>query len=217
MLQLLRHLVAQHEEQIFKSAISNCHAPDLHSIVFIDTPEKFVRMFFADRDHNLHYNKIEEFCQQKPVHPLSIGYHPHHCNITLCCLKGTLINIIAKEDKEYGVPIIKYEYQSQITKDELSFKKIEDTHLNHFDVVNLKPNDCISLKANLMHTVAADQFEQCAWLVFEGKEDKDYKSYCYSNANLLDKDIAKDLYKPMEYSKFLEILNTLDIITTSAT
>lgn len=217
MLPLLRHLVAQHEEKIFKSAISNCHAPGLHSIVFIDTPEKFVRMFFADSTHNLHNNLLQKFTAGfKLPSSLSIGYHPHHCNITLCCLKGKLINILAKENEEYGVPITKYEYTSQITGDELGFKKIKDTYLSNFDVVKLNPGDSLALKSSLMHTVASEQHEECAWLVFEGKEDKDYKSFCYSNANLTNKEDFKELYKPMEYSKFLQILKTLNIISSSA-
>lgn len=196
---LIQHLWRTHQAEIIQKSIMHCHVRGLHSIMLLDSPEKLIRLFVADAGNEMYFNKRDNFTKM----PMSIGFHPHHCDLTLYCIKGDFINWTVtdniKENDITKFPAKKYLYTSKIKDENGGFKKIEDCFLKTIKTTMILEQDSVFLPANTIHTISCEPNKVTAWLVFEGKEDPNYKPYCWSNTDLENINLS-DLYqKPTVY------------------
>jgi hypothetical protein len=206
MIGLIRHLISNNLDEIVSKSILDCHCRGVHSIMLLDAPEKRIRMYISvegsDMYKNMYQNFSTDFKSPKytPRQDMSVGFHTHHCNLTLECVMGEFHNWIVKEISldEKGFDTQKWEYQSYITKGEMGFNKISDARLDTVDYKIVKKGEVISLNSKEIHTVACQPFGTTAWLVYEGKEDPDYKSYIWSTNDLNSIDSTKLYTKPHE-------------------
>lgn len=211
MKELIKHLFKEHLQEIVSKSYLNCHAFGVHSIMLLDSPEKTIRLYYAEAGHDLGRNlpvKISKYTK------LSVGFHPHHCNLTLVVVKGMILNWTIKNvDYETPFSLSAYRYNSEITNGKIGFKKLSDK--NYF--INSKKSylgvgDSIRLQANEIHTIAADPEYDSAWLVFEGKEDSLYNNITYSDNDLEEIQTVGMYKKPtgFEVENILQACNLLD-------
>lgn len=194
---LVQHLFQTNREEILSKSLLDCHVKGLHSIMLLDCPGKTIRLYIAMPGHNLADNFPDnDGCFQKP---LSLAFHPHHCELTLHCVKGKFTNI---EMTETGMPgdvfheYDRFRYRSKIKDGEMAFTPIGSTKLTCKSLRNLTPNTKIFMPANSIHTVAAFGNEVTAWLVYEGREDAEYLPYAWCNHDLNKIDISGLYRKP---------------------
>lgn len=194
MKELVKHLWRENPEQIAVQSIKNCHIEGLHSIMFIDTPGKRIRLFVTDDHHTMWKN------DPTSTKSMTIGFHTHHCNISLLVVKGLIKNWVVKESNMGKLQLHAYKYNSQIIMGEIGFVKLPYTKM--FKTVSnniLQVGATVSafMEADDIHTVAAQNGESAAWFVFEGLEDSEYKPITYSNDPELHKSNYDSLYLPM--------------------
>lgn len=203
---LIRHLVMEHMEQITTQSYLHCHAKGLHSIMLLNSPEQTIRLFYADMEHTLWRNFPAGIGQG----PMSIGFHSHHCNITLHVILGKIFNwIVAPAQKGFILDAYAWNspikggagdfalYQQGITLDTVAYTQL-DEQVNPVDV----------LDAQAIHTVAIEHGKPAAWLVYEGREDPAYEPITMSNADLSTADLSGMYIKPTD-----EQLRTILIAT----
>jgi hypothetical protein len=83
-------------EWIAARSLRNCHCVGLDSIMFNDKPEQRVRVFVAQEGHQLWRNEF-------PFrHKMAVGLHPHHCNVELRPIFGTIWNVVRRPG---GAPV----------------------------------------------------------------------------------------------------------------
>lgn len=206
---MVEHLVRHRIDAITNQSYLNCHVTGLHSIMLIDTPGQRVRLFYADTNHELWRNEPTRFKEKG----LAIGFHPHHCDLTLKVVQGKVLNWVVTEipnTQSTNRPLIlnRYLHESAITqKGKISFSLISRDH--HFTTKRLAvigETIAIRLGANELHTVAVPEGESAAWLVMEGREDAEYDPFCYSNTDLEKVDFSK-LYQKPTTRDVIKILN----------
>lgn len=191
---LIKHLLRNNSEEILAKSFFNCHCIGLHSIMLLESPGKTIRLYIAAEGNHLHLN-LEK---NQPL-----AFHPHHCDLTFEVIKGTLFNwIIKPEDSElalsdellFGIKS-KYYYKSHITTGTTEFmlcKGNDPVVTKSFTKLNV--GDTVFMDATDIHTVVTRKDELTAWLVYEGKEDKDYIPYCWSNNPLMN-EVNVELYQ----------------------
>lgn len=207
MKQLIKHLWNNNREEIISKSLLNCHVEGVHSIMLSECPGKTIRLYVAQIGNKLNDN----FPEKQGTTPMSVGFHPHHCNLTLHCIQGELLNWIITP-RSYGpLRLTHFEYQSKITKGELLFKEIGEQDFIGTSAYTLKPGGVAQMKASDIHTVACSSEYLSAWLVYEGKEDPDYKSYCWSNCdpNLID---TSNLYQPCHELEIIGLLEQCNLM-----
>ena len=210
MKELVQHLLKNNFDEILKDSLTNCHAIGLHSIMLLHTPEKTIRLFVTDTNHELTTNNRLDFIDGKP---LSIAFHPHHCNLTLHCVKGNFLNWVVEETEDStGFQIKKFLYQSAITKGEMGFKFLGDTHLVTTSEKVIDAGEYAYMPANELHTVTCVPNAVSAWFVYEGKENPLYSSICYSNSNLASMKTDERLYQKMQESDIYRLLDLAELI-----
>ena len=93
-------------EAIVKRSLRNCHAIGVDSLVL--TTDPMVRVFVAHPTHTLWMNK--------PPHPMSVGFHPHHCDVVLAPIFGRILNLsVSDVGDEYDFTSLNvYRYESPI-------------------------------------------------------------------------------------------------------
>lgn len=190
---LVHHLWRCNREEIVANSLANCHVPGLHSLVLLNRPTHRIRMFVATKFHQLYANT--------GAGPLSLGFHPHHCDITLERVAGELENLTLSEDMA-GVAVTArlstFRFRSKILGHDPGFEPvsgpewywIEPTSLDH-------ESPTLELRAADRHSVWVRKGGQAAWLVYEGAEDANFQPLCYSNQDLTRFDF-KNLYEPMD-------------------
>ena len=194
MKELIRHLWENNHDEILNKSLLDCHCKGLHSIMLLESPGKTIRLYIAEENHEM-YKNFPQYVRSG--NGMTIGFHPHHCDLTLHCIVGSFLNWRVAEAK-FGMEIDKYEYHSAIKEGETNFVKLGTTHVYTASETTAPSGTSIFLPANYIHTVACPEGMFCAWLVYEGKEDPNYKSYCYSNADM-SKENFNGLYnKPTE-------------------
>lgn len=168
MKELIKHLLANNYDEIKEKSIFNCHSVGLHSIMLLESPGKTIRLYIADSNHVLYRNFPENLGQER----LSLSFHAHHCNLTLHCVYGKLLNWHVKGTAEqFGFQIDKYNYKSKIKDGELSFHKVDSReNLETVNYIFLNEGDSLQMSASDIHTVAVDKGRVSAWLVYEGKK-----------------------------------------------
>ena len=207
----IKHILDNNLDEVIEKSYWNCHLKGLHSLMLCDAPGKVVRMFAAMPECRLDRNSIGDIQGENPFQ--SIAFHPHHCDLTLIPVKGSFRNWIIKISKSGDSLITEWQYESAITKGEMSFRKIGDVK---YDVVKYGSYSDTSLdfgvfmKADEIHTVSKYAGEFAAWIVMEGAEDPNYQNKCYSvvNPNEVDK---SQLYQKMTAERIGIIRKYLEI------
>lgn len=171
MKELVRHLWRSHKDEITAKSILNCHCRGVHSIMLIEKPEQTIRLYVADWPNDLYKNY--SFRDE-----MSVAFHAHHCDLTIHVLKGELRNRVAKES-EQGTILSKFIYHSKIKDDDIKFEKIGDVSVSVIKDLDLLPYQSVFMPADTIHTVASPIGIITAWFVYEGKEDPNYKPYCF--------------------------------------
>ncbi len=199
---LIQHLIGNNFDEIVLKSFLNCHAKGLHSIMLLDSPEKTIRLFVTDPDHELYKNNKADY----HIHQMSVAFHAHHCNITIDVVKGCIANWIVSEGKG-GILADQFKYRSAITDEETNFELIEKKcPLRTDEYTFLNEGESAPMKANVLHTVYVPKGQVAAWLVYEGKEDKEYESLAYSNHDLTKQDFS-NLYQRASTQEVLQLLN----------
>jgi hypothetical protein len=203
---LINHLVHEHLAEIAAKSLLDCHVRGIHSIMLLDTPEQRVRLFVATEEHELWRNSARSLG--------SLAAHPHHCAVTLHCVKGHMVNL------EYAVvepgaegPYKPYRYTSGILNEKQGgFVRAQgrgDAVFN--DARMLGEGTAIYLSANLIHSVQLEKGRATAWFVYEGKEDPGYSSLSYSDQDLEAADF-EGLYGKMSEAQVLSLLQLAGLL-----
>lgn len=206
---LIKHLLANNSEEIIAKSIWNCHTIGLHSIMLLDSPSKTIRLYITGENHLLYRNFPENFDKEF----LSLSFHAHHCNLTIECVYGRLLNWKVKQTMDpFGFNIDKYKYKSAIKTGELAFDKVLscDT-LESVEYKFISEGESIEMPASAIHTVAVDKGRVSAWLVYEGLEDSKYESVCYTNGNPNQVKL-EGLYQKMPLSAIEHLLKKIDLL-----
>ncbi len=159
----------------------NCHAEGVDSLRIDDK----IRCFIATSSHTLYKNNEEYWCS-----PMSVGYHPHHCDLSLYCLEGSVKNIVrepVKKDSWEAKRYYKYKYNSEIIGGKIGFQMLGADYLGRRRINELIAGTSVEMRASQVHTVYVPRYEEAIWVVEESMEDLDYKSYCWSDDGFLDK------------------------------
>ena len=77
-----------------------------------------------------------------------------------------------------------HKYTSAISGDKASLTITGETTAESLSRIQLDPGDYAYMDADEIHTIYVPKDEEAAWLVFEGKEDANYKPLVYSNHDL---------------------------------
>jgi hypothetical protein len=170
MRELIKHLAKENKKEILERSLKNCHCKGLHSIVLLESKGKTIRLYFTDKEHELHGS--------------SLALHPHHCNLTIHMIKGSMTNCIVVEDYLGWLVLDKYLYHSHITEGQMKFEFIKKDFLTVVCQTNLVKGNSIHLDAKDIHTVICEKGTVNAWMVYEGEEDETYKPYCWSSSDL---------------------------------
>lgn len=204
---LIKHLVENNMPEILEKSLLNCHVIGVHSIMLLNSPGKTIRLYVADKNHELYKNVPESGMY------MSVAYHPHHCNITIQVTAGILRNDTV-EETESGLRLNKFLYNSEITNGKIGFTKTGSCLVSVVRTDCVYANDSISLEADEIHTVSVEKNEVSAWLVFEGKEDANYKPYCLSNADLENQSFDQLYQKPTQ-DDIIRLLNLSNLYPVS--
>ncbi len=203
-LNIVKHFLKNNLDVILEKSLKNVHCYGMDSIVFDNTKGSITRMFIANENHEMWKNG--DFTKTEN---LSIAIHPHHCDLTIVPIKGSFENIrfVTKKSILSPIKFNKFLYKSKIKDGQCHFKNLGEKNLyikgrcwyNPIFLYNLE------LKAPDLHTVNVRKGELAAWAIYEGKEDKNYKSICYSNSDLNKFDSSR-LYKKMDKNYLYKVL-----------
>ncbi len=150
--------------------------------MLLESPGQTIRLYYAQYGHELYKNSPLFY-----TNGMSVGFHPHHCSLTLYCVKGALYNwnvTLATEQDPDAFRLRYYQYQSAISNGGPGFTSLGSAWVKEETTTRLKPGESIRLKAKTIHTVYCDPFSSTAWLVYEGKEDPDYSPDLYTTSHL---------------------------------
>jgi hypothetical protein len=191
---LIQHLWRENRAQIIERSRLNCHTTGLSSLMLLEAPGRTIRLFMADESHDLFENA------PGAKNPMSIGFHPHHCNITLHVAWGEICNwtvLPTYGDAEMNLPRFKLR-SALINGGKAGFVRDGACRLNTVDRRWLSHRTSVSMDARELHTVEVLKGNSAAWFVFEGRENTDYESLCFS-PRALDQATFDHLYiKPTE-------------------
>lgn len=204
---LRHHLDALDNGTSGATGFSNCHVRGLHSIMLHNEPENRIRLFFTTIDHELWKNGIwsEE---------MSLAYHPHHCDVRLVGVYGSVFNHrlnISKAARKWcrsrqELTVCKYHSAINGGHGRLvdTGQKISKYSLSA-SLINQHEQGLV-LPAKELHSIYVGRYERVAWLVFEGKEDPDYYPVCYTNNPNFDTNLNEHMYALMSKEQMYEAL-----------
>lgn len=178
---LIEHLWRENREQIVERSRWNCHARGVHSIVFLESPGRTIRCFTTTPEHELHLNRLATLKR------MSIGFHPHHCNLTLSVVHGAIRNweVVGAGLGEFQFRANAFQYHSALAKGgKAGFEFMDTATFNTLADTSLAAGDDYHMPASALHTVAVRKHEAAAWFVFEGQTDVNYQPVCFSGARL---------------------------------
>lgn len=209
---LVKHLWRHNTENIVKRSFLNCHAKDLHSIMLLEPPGHMIRLFIAMPGNELYKNE----------NPLGkdqvIAFHPHHCDLTLHCVKGSFKNWIIREAfpddyNDHCFDIGKYKFNSLILegKEQGGFTFIDKVKVKTVSDVIYRAGESVHMKAWEVHTVNVSHTQVTAWFVYEGEENKGYLPNAYSMADLVRQDMS-ELYQRPTYRDVERFLKAADLL-----
>jgi len=181
-------------DEIVSKSLLNCHCKGLHSVMLLESPGKTIRLYVADKDHELWKNGLEGIQSKQ----MTIGYHAHHCNITIECVQGEVVNDEIIEHIDGNWLFDKYMYQSAIRNGKGGFEKLGKSTFKQGALKVLKKDRSAYLPAQSIHTVFVNRGCDAAWLVYEGLENDNYVPYCYSTKELESETFDGLYLKPTE-------------------
>ncbi len=192
---LISHLLSNHLDSIVSQSILHCHVRGLHSIMLLQSPERTIRLYITDTSHQLYHNYPAEYGSTQ----LSLGFHAHHCQLTLEVVRGTMLNWTVGPARS-GFLADRYLWRSPITTEETGgfILDLRGDMMETLDLRILSEGKAIHMAASAIHTVAVKPGEIAAWLVYEGREDPGYVPYTWSNADLTAFDTTGLYAKPTE-------------------
>lgn len=174
---LIAHLWTTNREQIISQSRMHCHAKQVHSVMLLNAPGRTIRLFVALPGHELWHNTPEMFQRG-----MSVGFHPHHCELTLLCVRGAFVNWTLERGSRFE--LLEFTYSSALRGGAGGFKHQGSVGFATRDTRLYVPGECVYMPASQIHTIACAPGEVAAWLVFEGREDDRYDARCYSTSNL---------------------------------
>lgn len=181
------------------NALLNCHVRGLSSIVLVDRPTHRIRMFFAEKDHQLWRNLP---VAGKHNEAMSLGFHRHRQSIELHRVFGHVRNLTARpmhyvlRDGDYVVDgLLPCRIDSKILGGRGEIEVIRQTPISlQVHVEELLPGRPIMLAGERLHTVHVKQHSNAAWIIVEGALCPDYDDTFYTNNPSFD---ASSMYMPM--------------------
>lgn len=201
------HFIQNHLPEIASKSLLHCHCRGVHSIVLLESPEKTIRLYISEPGSGLWKNDPQHFQNGKNM---SIAFHPHHCNLTLECVAGSIFNWEMKPS-DTGLEMEKFIYRSGITDGKIGFESVGKEFLQTKKITELGPDQSIALSANDIHTIYCDRDQWNAWFVYEGKEDENYRPFCWSNADLSNLD-SKGLYEKPSEKQIIDLLTKINLL-----
>lgn len=217
MTNLIKHYLLHNLEEVLAKSLMNCHCIGLHSIMLSDVPGRRIRLFIADDNHEMWKNHFTE------DELMSVGFHAHHCDITLDVICGEITNWVIAEipiEDTKKLQHIKsrldpgilnaYRYTSAITTGEMGIKDVGLS--GYFECKKYTSHvhyGAAFMKANEIHTVYVEAGKVAAWMVYEGKEDPDYLPYIYSISKPEVLPSGYLYYQPMSYSMLINLLRKI--------
>jgi len=206
MKELVRHLLWNSLDEIVEKSIMHCHCRNVHSIMLLDCPEKVIRLYIATKGHELYKNYPNGIIANIPM---SVGFHPHHCKLTLHVIKGALYNWQMKESDNGGI-FSKFLYKSKILEGQLKFEPLGESGLETVASGWIEEGESQNIEANVIHTVACDKTDIVAWLVYEGKEDNNYTPYLWTNHDINQDDFS-GMYQKMDKDTLFSLLDLVEL------
>lgn len=197
---LVQYLVRNNIDDIVYFSRKDCHAVGLDSIVLGKVNGRLIRIFATRANHTLWMNRND--------YPMSVGYHAHHCDITLVGHTGLVQNRLVYL-RPSGIPISIFHYASKLTHVNPGFRYIGVAKLSTPTCIDLSPEP-FYMNAEDKHTIYVPKDERASWFVFEGEEDPNYIPLTYSNVNLEQENLSH-LYQSMTKEEILETLTELNL------
>lgn len=199
---IVQHFVRENLPLLAAQSLSDCHVRGLHSVMFVNTPEQRIRLFVATRYHELHLNTTNTL--------RTLAAHPHHCNITLECVKGDLFNYTYEPDAEGKYK--PFQYESGILNEEGKFTRApEAMPVRFLRSACVREGERLVLPAQTIHSVHVNKDKVTAWFVYEGREDPNYTSLSYSDQPL-QRTVFGGLYGKMTEEHVLQTLELADLL-----
>lgn len=207
---LVEHLWRSNREEILSKSLLDCHANGLHSIMLSDSPQNRIRLYISMPDSELASNNPYDDFVDPPI-----SYHPHHCDLTLYCVYGVLMNNVITgllgNHNHDRTPLTRWEYQSKINTGDIKFKHAGNYWMFHERLDYLTVGKSVFLPAYSIHTVLTAAGQLTAWFVFEGQEDLNYEPFAYSNRDLANQDFTGLYNKPSEEDVY-ELLKSVNLL-----
>lgn len=189
-------------EWIASKSFKNCHAHGVYSVMLDDTPGKVRRAFVARVNHTLWKNAYPNI--------FSVGYHPHHCDVTLTHSFGHVSNVSPQVRMTYG-DFQFYRWESAIVKGGQGRFVLEGEEGFKVDAIYTPLQTTRKMLASEFHTIYVPRYQQAGWFVDEGQEDKGYEPLCLSNDDLLTFD-GSNMYQPVSHDEVKWCLKVLGLL-----
>lgn len=167
------------------------------------SPGKTIRLFVAVPGHPLWKNTWKQ--------ELSVGFHGHHCEVTLAVHTGTVGNWRIRLVENGPLDFWRYRYESAITKANPSFVQEREVTAEALSYEIMHSGQSEYMPGSDLHTIYVPPDELAAWFVFEGREDANYDPATYSNADLEAFDFS-NLYKKPTDLDVISLLKLCDIL-----
>jgi len=207
MKELLRHLFQTDPSGLQERTLLDCHVQGVHSVVLYDTPGARLRLFYATKNHGLYFH-FPDFKD------LPVGFHAHHCDVSLYVLNGILSNFTVSFELPATGPCFnfnRYKYTSSITNQKGSMEYVSKALTTIPKQQQLNSGMTVYMNAKTIHTVRVES-NFCIWAVMEGAEDSNYDNFLLTTRTL-DENSTKGLYNKPTMEQFnemiLEMLNLL--------
>lgn len=200
---LVDHLLTCNREQILSRSLMHCHAHCVHSIMLLECPGKTIRLFVAEPGHLLGGNNPIDFRERQ-----SVGFHAHHCELTLVPTTSSVWNWTVEKDAPTGWESFvcdEFQYQSAITHGKIGFEKIGSRQLATKEFRKMHAGEAVYMDAEQIHTVYVPSLTWGAWFALEGRENPAHDNHCWS-MSALDKEDFSGFYKPMAETELERLL-----------
>lgn len=198
---LIKHILMNNMDEVIAKSFLNCHVKGLHSLMLLDAPGKMIRMYVTTHNHVLYTNTHLSFLEKMG----SLAYHPHHCDLTIDVIKGSLTNHII-HPSTCGHEGYEYAYRSGIKNSAGKFVYKGVQRFMFGESTKLIEGNSLFMYADCIHTIEVPRGEVCAWMVYEGAEDPKYKNLAYSTKNDLHTNSFKGLYQKPTQNQVMELL-----------
>lgn len=188
-------------ELIVESPLSgyrNCHAVGVHSVVIGRDGKRLRRVFLTDKDHVLWQNDYDSG-------PYSVGFHGHHCDLTIESLHGRAFNEVLVPGGLLKLAAWRYE-SALMDSSRPGFVRLSENR--SYGIVTDLITSLIYMPAWMHHTIFVPYESVAAWVVTEGEEDPSYQPITYSDADLSAWS-ADGMYQPLAERECLDLLSTV--------